>query len=188
MQNCKMQKCKNAKMQKCKNAKCKMQNAKCKKCKQNANASPAAPAPRGRNREQSPPRHSVPATDLTHARTHERNETISRLGQHKVRRPPNLRLLPIKPRKRDRRLGGGGCGSTRSVFFLLFWVAQGGQIRKVEKWKATFWKSKFEKWKVKIFTFCFLKTRNSKSEKYHSPHIDFWILYAIESKNGCHPP
>ena len=68
MQNakCKLQNA-NCKMQ---NAKCEMRNAKCK-CKL---------GPPERSAEQSPPSYSIPTTDLTHARTHERNETISRLG------------------------------------------------------------------------------------------------------------
>ena len=52
------------------------------------NAGPAEPD----DREQSPPAGAFqPLISRTHARTHERNETISRLGQPQGLRPPNLR-------------------------------------------------------------------------------------------------
>ena len=38
------------------------------------------------------PQRGKSTIDLTHARTHERNETISRLGQPQGLRPPNLRI------------------------------------------------------------------------------------------------
>ena len=51
-------------------------------------AIPQPPADDGQRKVLPQPRN--PATDLTHARTHERNETISRLGQPHGLRPPNF--------------------------------------------------------------------------------------------------
>ena len=72
-------------------AKCKMQNAKCKMQMQARGA-------RERATQNNHPLATAfqPLISRTHARTHERNETISRLGQHKVLRPPNLRSKGLK--------------------------------------------------------------------------------------------